>query len=85
MTVQNNQTIDVLLSMAQNILRVESAKSSQAISPDDIDGALDKLSPLLGLSLTNEERESVFLELIRRASRTVGQLATLSSNDDHVV
>jgi hypothetical protein len=85
MNSQNNQAIDGLLSMAQNILRLESFRSSRAITPDDIEGTLDKLSPLLGLSLTKEERETVSLELIRRASRSVGQLATLASNEDHVV
>jgi hypothetical protein len=84
MNAQNSQAVDVLLSMAQSMLRVESKKSGRSVSPDDIDGVLAKLTPLLELDLTSDERESVVLELIRRASRSAGQAASLSSNDDHV-
>jgi hypothetical protein len=85
MTTAPNTAVDGLLSMAQNLLRMESAKTGQPITPEAIEIVLAKLMPVVGADLAEEERETVLLELIRRSSRSVGQIATLSSGDDHIV
>jgi hypothetical protein len=84
MTNTPNAAVDGLLSMAQNLLRIELEKTGQPITPETIETVLSKLMPIVGADLSDEERESVLLELIRRSSRSVGQIATLSSGDDHI-
>jgi hypothetical protein len=84
MTLTSSNSVDGLLSMAQNLLRIQSEQSKQAVTPEMIDGVLGTLVPLVGANLTDEEKDAILFELIRRSSRTVGQLATLSSLDDHI-
>jgi hypothetical protein len=79
-----NSAVDGLLSIAQNILRMESEKNRQPITPEIIENVLSKIMRMAGAELTAEEQDAVLLELIRRSSRSVGQIATLSSGDDHI-
>lgn len=83
MTVPSRRAFDSILSMAQNMLRLESERAKSPISPEMIEKVLGKLA-IIEDDFTHVDRDALVDELIRRSSRTVGTNATLSSGEDHV-
>jgi hypothetical protein len=84
MTISSQKAFDSILSMAQNMLRLAAERAQSPVTPEMIEKVLNKLSSMVEDDFTLVDRNSLADELIRRASRTVGANATLSSNDDHV-
>lgn len=84
MTPSSQKAFDALLSMAQNMLRLEADHAGEAITPDMIDATLSRIAPIMSEAFALVDREALAEELIRRSSRTVGANAMLSSGDDHV-
>ena len=84
MTARNQKAFDAILSMAQNMVRLDAERVQSPITPELIDKALNKLAILMEDEFVDVDRDAVSDELIRRSSRTVGVNATLSSGEDHV-
>ncbi len=83
MTAPNQKAYNSILSMAQNMLRLESERVQRPISPEMIDKVLGKIA-IIEDDFIHIDRDALIDELIRRSSRTVGTNATLSSGEDHV-
>lgn len=84
MTVSNQKAFDSILSMAQNMLRLAAERAQSHVTPEMIETVLNKLSIMMAEDFALVDRDALVDELIRRASRTVGDNATLSSGEDHV-
>lgn len=84
MTISNQKAFDLILSMAQNMLRLAAEHAQSPVSPEMIEEELTKLSIIMKDDFALIDRDALVDELIRRSSRTVGENATLSSGEDHV-
>jgi len=84
MSHYNQKSYESALSIAQNLLKLESERTKSEVTPEMIESILNKLSVLIGEDFAQAERDAVSEELIRRSSRTVGENATLSSGEDHI-
>ncbi|WP_272974538.1 Z1 domain-containing protein [Alcanivorax jadensis] len=84
MTISNQKAFDSILSMAQNMLRLAAERAQSPLTPEMIEKELEKLAIMMEDAFTLVDRDALVDELIRRASRTVGKNAILSSGDDHV-
>ena len=84
MTISSQKAFDSILSMAQNMLRLASERAKSSVTPDMIQGVLNKLAIMMEEDFALVERDALVDELIRRSSRTVGENATLSSGEDHI-
>ena len=80
----NQKTFDSILSMAQNMLRLEADRDQSPISAEMIEKVLAIIKMVMESDFAVVDREALFDELIRRSSRTVGSHATLSSGEDHI-
>jgi hypothetical protein len=80
----DQKSYDSALSIAQNLLRLESERAKCDVTPEMIESILNKLSVLLGDDFAQVDRDAISDELIRRSSRSVGENATLSSGDNHI-
>lgn len=85
MTISNQKAFDSILSMAQNMLRLAAERAQSPVTPEMIEKELTKLSIMMEDDFALVDRDALVDELIRRSSRTVGENATLSSGEDHVV
>ena len=85
MTISNQKAFDSILSMAQNMLRLAAERAQSPVTPEMIEKELTKLSIMMEDDFVLVDRDALVDELIRRSSRTVGENATLSSGEDHVV
>lgn len=84
MTISNQKAFDLILSMAQNMLRLAAERAQSPVTPEMIEKELTKLSIMMEDDFALVDRDALVDELIRRSSRTVGENATLSSGEDHV-
>lgn len=84
MTISNQKAFDSILSMAQNMLRLDAERAQSPVTPEMIEKVLTKLSKMMEEDFVLVDRDALVDELIRRSSRTVGENATLSSREDHV-
>lgn len=84
MTTSNQKAFDSILSMAQNMLRRSADRNQSPVTPEMIDEELRKLEPIMAEDFALINRDEMVAELIRRASRTVGDNATLSSGEHHI-
>lgn len=84
MTIANYKAFDSILSIAQNMIRLSAERAQSPITPEMIEKELNKLAIMMNEDFVLIDRNVLADELIRRASRTVGENATLSSNEDHV-
>ena len=82
MTLSNQKAFDSILSMAQNMLRLAAQRAQSAITPEMIEKVVNKLSMMMEEDFALVDREVLVGELIRRSSRTAGEIATLSSGED---
>jgi len=80
----NQRAFHAILSMAQNMLRLDSERTGISITPEMIEATLTKLQVLMVEDFEQVDREALVDELIRRSSQTMGDNATLSSGDEHV-
>ena len=84
MTSSKQKAFDSILSMAQNMLRLREDSTQNSITPEIIEEELSKLEPVMAKYFALIDRDEMVAELIRRASRTVGDNATLSSGEHHI-
>lgn len=84
MTISNQKAFDSILSMAQNMLRLAAERAQSPVTPEMIEKELTKLSIMMEDDFALVDRDTLVDELIRRSSRTVGENATLSSDEDHI-
>ena len=84
MTISNQKAFDSILSMAQNMVRLDAERTQTPITPEMIAKVLNKLAIMMEEDFFLVDREAISDELIRRSSRTVGTNATLSSGEDHI-
>ena len=84
MTLSNQKSFNSILSVAQNMIRSAAYHSQSAVTPEMIETELLKLESMMPQDFALIDRNALVDELIRRSSRTVGDNATLSSDEDHV-
>lgn len=83
MSTSSQKAFGSILSMAQNMLRLESDRAQSPISPEMIEKVLARIA-IIEEDFDTVDRDMLVDELIRRSSRSVGTNATISSGEDHI-
>lgn len=84
MTTSNQKDFDSILSIVQNMLRLRASHTQSPITPEMIEEELRNIERMMPQNFALIDRDKMVAELIRRASRTVGDNATLSSSEHHI-
>ena len=84
MTVSDQKAFDRVLANAQNMIRGAAERAKSSVTPEMIKKELKKLELAMEEDFSLIDHDALIDELIRRASRTVGENATLSNVEDHV-